>query len=263
MDSLISSYGDENGTTIQALQDVDGMARSLVALNVSTQPYTWGRTNAGTGPGTEFAWNTSAYPTGTYYITVQSGLNNMYDNYRSGSAAYTGRTVSSVKTVTLLGRPLPANNNIGIFRPSTGYWYFDYNLDGIVDNSFRYGGGTDQIIKGNWQGTKDGIAIFRPSTGYWYFDYNLDGIVDKSFRYGGSTDQIIIGDWQGSKDGIAIFRPSTGYWYFDYNLDGIVDKSFRYGGSTDQIIVGNWQGTQRRDSNLPAINRVLVFRLQP
>ena len=133
---------------------------------------------------------------------------------------------------------------IGIFRPSTGYWYFDYNLDGIVDNSFRYGGSTDQIIQGDWNGDgKDGIAIFRPSTGYWYFDYNLDGIVDKSFRYGGSTDRIIVGKWNSTlQDGIAIFRPSTGYWYFDYNLDGIVDKSFRYGGSTDQIIQGDWNG---------------------
>jgi len=88
------------------------------------------------------------------------------------------------------------SSQIGIFRPSSGYWYFDYNLDGIVNKSFRYGGVGDKIIQGDWQGTgKDGIAIFRPSTGYWYFDYNLDGIVDKSFRYGGGTDQIIAGKW--------------------------------------------------------------------
>jgi hypothetical protein len=66
----------------------------------------------------------------------------------------------------------------------------------VVDKSFRYGGSTDQIIKGDWQGAgRDGIAIFRPSTGYWYFDYNLDGVVDKSFRYGGSTDIVIVGRW--------------------------------------------------------------------
>jgi hypothetical protein len=116
----------------------------------------------------------------------------------------------------------------GIFHPSTGYWYFDNNLDGTTDKSFRYGGSSDQIIVGNWQATNDGIAIFRPSTGYWYFDYNLDGVVDKSFRYGGSSDTIIKGDWNGDgTDGIGIFRPSTGYWYLDYNLDGVVDKSFR------------------------------------
>jgi uncharacterized protein YneR len=134
-----------------------------------------------------------------------------------------------------------SNSWIAIFRSSTGFWYFDNNLDGIVDKSFRYGGSTDQIIAGDWDGDGlDGIAIFRPSTGYWYFDYNLDGVVDKSFRYGGSTDRIISGKWSGTSDGIAIFRPSTGYWYFDYNLDGVVDKSFRYGGSNDQIIAGDF-----------------------
>jgi len=140
-----------------------------------------------------------------------------------------------------------SNDGIAIFRPASGYWYFDYNLDGIVNNSFRYGGVGDQIIRGDWQGTgKDGIAIFRPASGYWYFDYNLDGIVDNSFRYGGSGDQIIKGNWNGTgKDGIAIFRPASGYWYFDYNLDGIIDNSFRYGGSGDQIIQGNWNGTGR------------------
>ena len=135
-------------------------------------------------------------------------------------------------------------DGIAIFRNATGFWYFDYDLDGTVDTSFRFGGSTDRIIAGDWDGDgKDGIAIFRPSTGYWYFDYNLDGKIDTSFRYGGSTDRIIAGDWDGDgKDGIAIFRPSTGYWYFDYNLDGKIDTSFRYGGSTDRIIAGDWDG---------------------
>ena len=145
-------------------------------------------------------------------------------------------------TSTDLQFQIIGSSRIGIFRPASGYWYFDNNLDGIVDKSFRYGGVGDQIIAGNWQGSgTDGIAIFRPSSGYWYFDYNLDGIVDKSFRYGGVGDQIAKGDWNGTgSDGIVIFRPSSGYWYFDYNLDGIVDKAFRYGGNADQIVVGKW-----------------------
>jgi Tol biopolymer transport system component/subtilisin family serine protease len=143
---------------------------------------------------------------------------------------------------TIGPEPPEGGDGIAIFRPSTGYWYFDYNLDGTVDKSFRYGSSTDQIITGDWQGTgTDGIAIFRPSTGYWYFDYNLDGTVDKSFRFGSSTDRISKGDWNNdTKDDIAIFRPSTGYWYFDYNLDGVIDNSFRYGSSTDRILAGTW-----------------------
>ena len=84
--------------------------QSLVALNVTTQPYTWGRANAGRGPGIDFYWDTAAltptgekaYPAGTYVVSVQSKLNNMKDNYLSGAAAYTGRTVSETKTITLV-----------------------------------------------------------------------------------------------------------------------------------------------------------------
>ena len=43
-------------------------------------------------------------------------------------------------------------DGIAIFRPSTGYWYFDYNLDGIVDNSFRYGG---RLTKLSWENGRD------------------------------------------------------------------------------------------------------------
>jgi PKD repeat protein len=162
--------------------------------------------------------------------------------YRVSLQAYNADGYNSTRKVGYID--VDVNSGIAIFRPSTGYWYFDNNLDSVINFSFRYGGSTDQIIKGDWQGTgRDGIAIFRNTTGYWYFDNNLDGTVDKSFRYGGGTDRIIAGKWSGTSDGIAIFRPSTGYWYFDYNLDGIVDKSFRYGGGTDRIIAGKWSGT--------------------
>ncbi len=135
-------------------------------------------------------------------------------------------------------------DGIAIFRPWTGYWYFDYNLDGVIDNSFRFGKYGDQIITGDWNGNgKESIAIFRPWTGYWYFDYNLDGAIDNSFRFGKYGDQIITGDWNGNgKESIAIFRPASGYWYFDYNLDGVVDNSYRFGKYGDQIVTGDWNG---------------------
>ncbi|MDD1700214.1 MAG: DUF3821 domain-containing protein [Methanoregula sp.] len=103
----------ESGTTLQTLYTNTtgiGTAR-LTALNVSTQPYTWGRDNAGRGPGFLYNWSTDAinpatgqraYPAGTYVISVQSKLNNMKDNYLSGAAAYTGRTISETKTITLV-----------------------------------------------------------------------------------------------------------------------------------------------------------------
>jgi len=101
----------ESGTVLQYLYNDSVLTRQqLTALNVTTQPYTWGRANSGRGPGIDFYWDTAAvtptgekaYPAGTYVVSVQSKLNNMKDNYLSGAAAYTGRTVSETKTITLV-----------------------------------------------------------------------------------------------------------------------------------------------------------------
>ncbi len=160
-------------------------------------------------------------------------LDNRYSNANVCVKAYTNNISAA------------PGDGIAIFRPSSGYWYYDYNRNGVVDNSYRFGMSGDQPVKGDWQGTgTEGIAIFRPSSGYWYFDNNLNGVIDTSFRFGKSGDQPVKGDWQGTgTEGIAIFRPSSGYWYFDNNLDGVVDTSFRFGKDGDQAIAGNWSGT--------------------
>ena len=89
-------------------------SNSIKALNVSVQPFVWGRSLNGAGTGANsslYVWDTGAltpgtnekaYPAGTYTISVVSKLNNMNSNYLSGSAAYTGRTVSETKTITLV-----------------------------------------------------------------------------------------------------------------------------------------------------------------
>jgi PGF-CTERM protein len=100
---------DESGAILTKLLG-NGTANDLKSLNVSTQPYTWGRENNGAGPGWNFFWDTAAltstggkaYPAGTYSISVVSKLNNMNTNYLQGAAAYTTRTVSEVKTITLV-----------------------------------------------------------------------------------------------------------------------------------------------------------------
>jgi hypothetical protein len=114
-DTTLDGYIDilvktESGTVLQKLYDNANVQRNITSLNVTSQPYTWGRSDGGKGPGIAYVWNTSArtpanekaYPAGTYVISVQSKLNNMKDNYLSGSAAYTGRTVSETKTITLV-----------------------------------------------------------------------------------------------------------------------------------------------------------------
>ena len=104
----------DSGAILTALYNTSGSSNSIKALNVSVQPFVWGRSanGAGTGAGSVlYVWDTAAltpgtnekaYPAGTYTVSVVSKLNNMNSNYLSGAAAYTGRTVSETKTTTLV-----------------------------------------------------------------------------------------------------------------------------------------------------------------
>ena len=104
----------DSGAILTALYNTSGTSNTIKALNVSVQPYVWGRSanGAGTGAGSVlYVWDTAAltpgtnekaYPAGTYTVSVVSKLNNMNSNYLSGAAAYTGRTVSETKTTTLV-----------------------------------------------------------------------------------------------------------------------------------------------------------------
>ena len=115
---------------------------AVLALNISTQPYTWGRANRGLGPGIDYVWNTSTYPGGTYTVSAMSKLNNMQTNYLIGSAMYTGRTVSTTKTITL-GNSIPstsAQTNIGVYKD--GAWYLDNDGSGTWnagDKAYSFG----------------------------------------------------------------------------------------------------------------------------
>jgi hypothetical protein len=156
--------------------------------------------------------------------------------------------------IFVLVMPVSAlTNGIGIFRPSTGFWYLDSNGDHISDIAKRFGGNGDIPLTGDWNGDNvTDLGIFRPSTGYWYIDTNTDGVIDISERFGAATDKPVPADFNG--DGItdiAIFRPSIGYWYIDYNHDGIVDSSFRFGGPNDIPVIGVWKlQTPPIDSNV-------------
>lgn len=52
-----------------------------------------------------------AYPAGTYQVYVESYMNGMYDNYKSGGAAYTGKTVAETQTVTIVSNTVKIEAN--------------------------------------------------------------------------------------------------------------------------------------------------------
>ena len=165
----------ESGTVLQKLYDINNTQQSLVALNVTTQPYTWGRANAGRGPGIDFVWNTAAltptgekaYPAGTYVVSVQSKLNNMKDNYLSGAAAYTGRTISETKTITLVSDTVSITaNKDSVVRtkpfsvtitgkPST--WYNVWVKNTVTMDINTYDGAPPVVTKFQ-ENVKDGSA---------------------------------------------------------------------------------------------------------
>jgi PGF-CTERM protein len=87
----------DGGATYTALVDMSGAAHSTVELFPDGHPYVW-----------PYLWGTGhivgsqyTYPAGTYYVSAESLLNRMKENYRDGGADYTGKTVSEVRTVVI------------------------------------------------------------------------------------------------------------------------------------------------------------------
>lgn len=106
---------DPSGTTISKLYSLGGRTQRLTQLNVNTQPWIW-------GDGKTVFWATNAidenthsdaYPLGTYTIIAKSNLNGMLYSYTMGGAPYTGKTVSTVKTINLVKK-----KEIGVFSVS-------------------------------------------------------------------------------------------------------------------------------------------------
>jgi len=110
------SVKNESGVIMTTLYNDStsvGAARAgphtILANYVNIQPFYWGSPSG-------YSWATGAlndstpvYPPGTYTITATSTLHNMLDNYRtSGGTAYTGKTVSLTRSVTIASQPAPA-----------------------------------------------------------------------------------------------------------------------------------------------------------
>ncbi|MDD5188848.1 MAG: MEMAR_RS02690 family S-layer glycoprotein, partial [Methanoregula sp.] len=107
----------EQGNTFTSLLNVTGNPIRLTTQNISAPSWTWGI--AATTGFVENNWSTNAldstgqnaYPAGTYTVTVESRMNGMFDNYQNGGAAYTGKTVSEAKTVTLVSNVVKITAN--------------------------------------------------------------------------------------------------------------------------------------------------------
>jgi hypothetical protein len=219
-------------------------AVTLTSINVSTQDYSWGRyplDAAGNGlvgvP--TFNWSTFAmtgnqfqYAPGTYRIWAESLLNNMKVSYlNGGGAAYTGKTVSQVRTVTLTKPSL-----IGVYN--SGQWYIDMNHDGTwngPDKYYGFGAPEWTPVIGDWNGDgRKKIGVYKD--GVWYLDWNGNGAwdngVDKAYNFGAPGWTPVVGDWNNDeRDEIGVYN--SGVWYLNNNGNGAwtpgIDSAWAFG----------------------------------
>jgi hypothetical protein len=148
----------------------------------------------------------------------------------------------------------------GLFRPSTGQWFLDFNGNGQWDGCTAdkcldsFGDIEDLPVVGDWDGSgKSAPGLFRPSTGQWFLDSNGNGqwdgcTADKCLGpFGIAGDLPVAGDW--NNVGIAnlgIFDSSIGLWELDMNGNGLwdgcqVDRCIEsFGQEGDLPVVGKW-----------------------
>ena len=99
------------------------------------------------------------------------------------------------------------DSQLGLFRPSTGEWFLDYNGNKYWNGCSKercmvFGTAGDRPVTGDWNGSGDSkIGVFRPSTGSWFLDFNGNetwdgcGIDLCVASFGGPGDVPVTGKW--------------------------------------------------------------------
>ena len=168
------------------------------------------------GQGTDIPIRGKWAGTGTDRIGVfRPGIGLWYLDL-NGNGSFNGCKVDNCANLnTYLAGDLPVtgdwNGNgttkVGLFRPSTGQWFLDYNgsrtWDGCsTDHCLSsFGTAADLPVSGDWDGTGTSkIGVFRPSTGEWFLDFNGNGQwdgcgIDLCVTFGGSGDIPVVGKW--------------------------------------------------------------------
>jgi len=138
----------EQGNTYTRMINASNLSNSLLGQNINS-PSWFSATNWSTGAIT--AAGQWVYPIGNYTVTVQSKLNNMYENYQNGGAAYTGKTVSEARTVyiTVIVPALVTNFDA---TPTTGtapltVRFTDASTSSPTSWNWSFGDGTNATIQ--------------------------------------------------------------------------------------------------------------------
>lgn len=119
-------------------------------------------------------------------------------------------------------------SDLGLFRPSTGYWHImlSNGSGGWSSLSIKFGMEGDIPVPGDWTG--DGLtdlAVYRPSTGTWCVLTSLWTYSYFGFPFGLPTDTPVPADYdRDGKMDAAIYRDGT--WYINGTAAGIEIRQF-------------------------------------
>jgi hypothetical protein len=132
--------------------------------------------------------------------------------------------------------------DIGVFRPSNGYWYILTATRGVVATQMGQGG--DQVASEDFDGDgKTDMAVFRSGT--WYINYSSGGSATVSWGGIGDIPQPadISGDGRAE---LIVFRPATGTWY---SLNQATSQYYvvNWGAVGDKPVIGDYDGDGKAD----------------
>jgi hypothetical protein len=141
-------------------------------------------------------------------------------------------------------------DGVGVFKPSTGKFYLDNDLDSKSEKDVLFGKPGDIPFAGDWDGDgRDGIGVYRVSNRTLYLCNALNGKISTKQTYsleGFYKQEVILpvaGDWDGDgKDGVGLYENRSHKFYLDNNLDGNIDKQVTFNLVRGQPIAGDWDG---------------------
>jgi hypothetical protein len=223
----VSSFSSPNGVPVVGDRDGSGVSQLGMFLNTTGQWQLDGNANetwegcgidsclGPYGQRTDIPitgrWNTKGYDrigvfqpsTGKWYLDVNG--NGKWNPCPRDGCGY-------LKVFTPGDLPITGDWNgngttqLGLFRPSTGDWFLDYNgdrnWDGCTKDRCLSFGIVGQPVSGDWDGTgKSKIGVFDPSTGDWFLDLNGNG------RWDGCGVDVCISGF-----GVAGDIPVVGKW---------------------------------------------------
>jgi hypothetical protein len=165
-----------------------------------------------------------------------------------GSTSNFGATIYSLPDRTNLRSNFDGDSrsDIGVYRPSTGNWYWLNSHDSSL-GTVHVGQSGDVAVPADYDG--DGItdaAVYRPSDGNWYIRDSSTSKVHP-FAFGLSSDEPVPGDYDGDgKCDLAVFRRSPNRWYVLLSSDGSL-RMKKLPGFSGRPVAGDFDGDRRAD----------------